>query len=404
MPLVVPPSPPPLYPKQRDAIYDPARISCVDASTKSGKTAGCIHWSYVSAVGQADRKGLWIEPTYTMAKDIGYARLKMMLTRVDHGKTVWDCSDSALEIRFANGSLIRFKGGDNPDGIYGEDYHFAVIDEASRCKEAAWHAVRSTLTATRGPVRIIGNVRGRKNWAWKLGQLAKSGTEGMAYHKLTAYDAVEGGVLDVQEIDDAKLVLPEAVFRELYLAEPTDDGANPFDVRAIARCVQPMGSGPAVAFGVDLAKSIDWTVVTGLDAKGQVCVFERWQSDWATTKRRIAHLIRGVPSLIDSTGVGDPIVEDLIQMGMRADGYQFTAASKQRLMVGLASAIQSQDVGVLDGVMRDELESFEFEYWSGGVRYSAPDGMHDDCVCSLALAVQSRASVAREDFFYFRAG
>jgi hypothetical protein len=30
-------------------------------------------------------------------------------------------------------------------------------------KEDAWTAIQSTLTATRGPVRIIGNVKGKKN-------------------------------------------------------------------------------------------------------------------------------------------------------------------------------------------------------------------------------------------------
>jgi len=47
--------------------------------------------------------------------------------------------------------------------LYGEDVYGAVIDEASRMKEDAWTAIQSTLTATRGPVRIIGNVKGEKN-------------------------------------------------------------------------------------------------------------------------------------------------------------------------------------------------------------------------------------------------
>ena len=34
--------------------------------------------------------------------------------------------------------------------------------EASRAREEAWHALRSTLTATRGKVRVIGNVKERQ--------------------------------------------------------------------------------------------------------------------------------------------------------------------------------------------------------------------------------------------------
>ena len=39
-----------------------------------------------------------------------------------------------------------------------------------------------------------------------------------------------------------------------------------------------------------------------------------------------------------------------------------------------------------------ELEAFEYEYTRTGVRYTAPPGMHDDCVCALALAVR-RATI-----------
>jgi hypothetical protein len=40
-----------------------------------------------------------------------------------------------------------------------------------------------------------------------------------------------------------------------------------------------------------------------------------------------------------------------------------------------------------DQTLLDELAAFEYEILpSGRVRYSAPDGMHDDCVIALALA------------------
>lgn len=37
---------------------------------------------------------------------------------------------------------------------------------------------------------------------------------------------------------------------------------------------------------------------------------------------------------------------------------------------------------------------FEYDYTRGGVRYSAPHGVHDDCVMALALAVQHHAGVS----------
>jgi len=256
-------------------------------------------------------------------------------------------------------------------------------------REEAWHAIRSTLTATRGPARIIGNVKGRSNWFFKMARKAQGGEPGMAYAKLTAWDAVKGGVLDKQEIEDAQRQLPENVFRELYLAEPSDDEGNPFGIKAIAACVIPMSDDPAAAIGVDLAKSMDWTVVIGLDLKKRVCGFERWQGmPWDETETRIKGLVGKTSALVDSTGVGDPIVERLQKGRRNYTGFQFTGASKQKLMEGLAVAIQSGEVGFPDGPIRAELELFEYEYTRTGVRYTSPSGYHDDCVMALALAVE----------------
>ena len=211
----------------------------------------------------------------------------------------------------------------------------------------------------------------------------------MAYFKLTAYDAVEGGVVDAQEIEDARRVLPEAIFRELYLAEPSDDGGNPFGIKAIAECVAPLSSLPVVCWGVDLAKSRDWTVAVGLDADGKVCQLERWQGAWSVTRERLARMIKDTPAQIDSTGVGDPIVEDLRKVCARAEGFRFSSQSKQQLMEGLQIAISTKEIRFPDGWLRAELESFGFRYTQKAIQYEATVG-HDDGVCALALAVHAR--------------
>jgi hypothetical protein len=386
---VKPPPMPRLYAKQRAAIFAPQRYSFIEASTKAGKTAGCLVWLLTHAWndGTSGRNYWWVAPIFPQAK-IAFNRLKRMLAGSDPQQRVWRANETELWIELANGGRCWFKGADKPDSLYGEDVYAAVIDEASRCKEEAWHAVRSTLTATAGPVRIIGNVRGRRNWAYLLGQRAKAGEPGLAYHKLTAFDAVAAGVLPAAEIEDARRTLPEQVFRELYLAEPSDDGGNPFGLAAIAQCVRPLSGNPPAAWGVDLAKSHDWTVACGLDDAGHCCRLERWQADWGQTRTRLIDMLGSVPALVDSTGVGDPIVEDLCRTAWTVEGFKFSSTSKQQLMEGLASDIQRGEAGFPDGWLRSELEAFEFAYYAGGVRYSAPEGLHDDGVCALALSRQ----------------
>lgn len=389
--------PPRMAQYQIDAIFHDERYGVVEATTKAGKTFACIWWLIGQAVrnGGAGREFWWVAPIYPQAR-IAYRRVRDLLTAKDPNRTYWQANETENTITLGNGSVLRFLGSDKPDSLYGEDVWAAVIDEASRCKEEAWHAVRSTLTATRGPIRIIGNVRGRRNWAYRLARRAEAGAEGMRYAKITAMDAVRAGILDRAEIDDARAALPDSVFRELYLAEASDDGGNPFGLASIEACVRPqLALGPVAAWGWDLAKSIDWCVGIGLNAAGAVCEFHRFQRSWDDTEREIVRLTgRTTPGLVDSTGVGDPIVERLAKR-TRLEGIKYTSQSKQQLMEGLAVAIQHREVTFPDGPIRHELDAFEYEYTRTGVRYSAPDGMHDDCVCALAQAVRAFVAMPR---------
>ncbi len=374
---------PPLYPRQHAAIFDPARYSLIEASTKAGKTVGCMAWILDRAwtYGKPGRNFWWVAPVSDQAA-IAFKRIRLGLAMMP--KPIVNLTNKTIIL--PNGATLWFKSGDKPDSLYGDDVYAAVIDEASRVKEDAWHAVRSTLTKTRGPVRIIGNVKGRRNWAYHMARKAESGAPDMAYHKLTALDAVAGGVLSAEEVEDARRTLPDHVFRELYLAEPSDDGGNPFGMAAIAACVMPLSTDPPICWGWDLAKSHDWTVGIALDAAGHVCRFERWQGPWNDTKRRIIASTSNVPALVDSTGVGDPVLEDLQRSGGGYVGFKFTSTSKQQLMEGLQGAIHERRIGFPDNTIRQELDVFEYEYTRTGARYTAPQGLHDDCVIALALA------------------
>lgn len=371
-----------LYKKQELAIFSPARYSCIEASTKAGKTVSALIWLTEQAIlGRDGQNFWWVAPTYKQA-EIAYRRAKKGLP-----KNVYTSNEAKITLTLVNGARMNFLSAERPDGLYGEDVYAAVVDEASRVREEAWFAIRSTLTATRGPVRLIGNVKGRKNWFYRICRLAQDGTPNYQYTKITAYDAVEAGVLDIEEIEDAKRALPEHVFNELFLCIPAKDAGCPFDLTAIEELVRKGISGKkTVAYGVDLAKYVDWTVIVGLDVDGNPSFFDRFQLPWTETMQRIENVVGLTPTLMDSTGVGDPILEALQRkVGSNFEGYKFTSSSKQQLIEGLSVAIQHRQIGLLAGPMQDELESFEYEYTRTGVRYTAPEGLNDDCVCALAL-------------------
>ena len=241
---------PPLYAEQEAAIFTPARYSLIEASTKSGKTYGCLAWLFEEAIlhGAPGRHYWWVAPILAQAK-IAYRRMKDGLPR-----GIARASETDSSILLPNGATIWFKSGENPDSLYGEDVRAAVIDEATRVKPEAWHAVRSTLTATGGPVRIIGNVSGRRNWAYLLARQAEAGAPDMHYAKITAYDAIKAGVLAEAEVEDARRNLSERVFRELYLAEPADSLSliySPFSTKNVTEDAEFVRDAGQIYVGYD---------------------------------------------------------------------------------------------------------------------------------------------------------
>lgn len=400
----------PLYPKQAAIIDDARRFTITEASTKSGKTMSHIEWLFELGIRAGSGNWWWVATTSDVA-DIafrrGQDRLRGFIESGGERRKVCEPipfqDNLTRKVIRCGGAVFWFKSADEPDSLYGEDVRGAVGDEVTRWKEAAWIALYTTLTATKGPCKLIGNVKGRKNFAFQLARKAENGEPGWGYHKLTANDAIDGGVMSQEVLEQAKRDMPDAAYKELFLAEAADDQSNPFGMNAIAACVLPAvaterGDAPAASvapsavWGWDLARKVDWTVGIGLDVDGVVSEMHRFQRPWPETIQAIRQATGSVDALLDSTGVGDPALQDLQKTAHNFSGYLFSAKSKQQLMERLAIAIQRQEVRFPDGPIRSELEAFEYEYTRTGVAYSAPSGMHDDCVCALALAVWHRTS------------
>lgn len=378
---------PELYEKQRGALFSEAKLVVTLGSTKSGKSISHLIWIFEQAAkyNKKIRQGIfwWVSPSYSQSK-IMFRRLKAYLP-----EGIYHASETELKLTLLhNSSVIWFKSAEDVDKLYGEDVSAIVVDEASRCKEEIFTLAQSVTTATNGKIRLIGNVKGR-NWFYKLYERIKA--EKLRPHwravNLTVQDAIDAGVLKQETVDLIKQTLPEAVFNELYMNIPNEDGSNPFGIKHIAGAVREMSSKEPVKFGVDLAKSEDWTVIIGLDEDGAVCWYDRFQADWTVTLKRLKRL-PNVPILIDSTGNGNPVVEILGKSRSKVEGFVFTNKSKQNLMEGLAIAIQHGEVFFPDNEIRAELEGFQFGLSAAGNVVYDSYLKHDDCVMALALAVK----------------
>lgn len=393
----------PLYPKQSAIVDDPARFTICEATTKAGKTMSHLEWLLDEGI-RANEGHWWWVATVNDVADIAFRRaMDRLRGRIESNGRFLEVGDPTpfhpnrtRKFITVGGATFWFKSADEPDSLFGEDVRAAVGDEITRWKEEAWYALYTTLTATKGRAKLIGNVKGRRNFAYRLARKAEGGEADWGYHKLTADDAIAGGVIDAAVVEQARRDLPPEVFAELYMAEAADDQGNPFGFAAIKACLldgMGLAAGPAVAWGWDLGKSIDFTVGIALNANGEVCHFDRFQRPWPITMETIKAVTVGGPAEIDSTGLGDPIFAQLTS-GSAGEfrSFKFSASSKQQLMEGLAVAIQNRTIRFPDGPIRAELEAFEYEYTRTGTRYSAPQGLHDDCVCALALAVRAKGT------------
>jgi hypothetical protein len=378
---------PVLHAAQQRVIESAKRFNVLQCGRRFGKTTLGVDLAIDTAL---DGKPVgWFAPTYKILDD---AWRELVAATADIATP--NQRDRRLE--FVTGGVIEFWSLDQPDAGRSRKYARIIVDEAGivRELEAAWNgAIRPTLADFQGDAWFFGTPKGRNYFH----QLYAKGQQGKGDWVSWRFGTVENPVIADEEVASAKADMPKAAFEQEYLGIPADDGGNPFGIGAIRACVAPgLSDAQPVVWGVDLAKSQDWTWAIGLDSSVAVCRSERWQGPWSTTLDRLSFLLRqGHRALVDSTGVGDPIVEQLQKrVGGRIEGYHFTAPSKQRLMEGLAAAIHQKAVRFPDGPLVSELEAFTYEYTKSGVRYTAPDGLHDDGVCALALAVQA-TSVAQ---------
>ena len=80
-----------------------------------------------------------------------------------------------------------------------------------------------------------------------------------------------------------------------------------------------------------------------------------------------------------------PVIDYLLEKGLNMAPFLTTHAVKSHIMLGLKSALEHAKVKLLNHeVQKKELLAFEEKVsTNGSFSYSAPSGLHDDCVLPL---------------------
>lgn len=361
--------------------------------SKWGKTFGCSERIILEAWNNKGSVNFWIAPTFAQSKS-AYATIKKMLPKGFFTEYKADLRLVILEPDGTERSEIFFKSGDNPDSLRGFAVNFAVMDEAARQPYETFISLMTTLTQTMGKAMIISTPKGRGYFfeVYQRGEALRADFPEWKSFRLPTW--LNPHVKE-EAIKQLRKNMPEDVFRQEIAAQFLLDSAGVF--RGIKGCVkgvlEPFQRGHNYIMGVDLARLRDYSVLTVMDMdRKHVVYFERFNKiSWTVQYSRIIAKAKEYNATvwIDSTGIGDPIVETIRGSGVRVEPYKIGgSAAKQQLIEKLRVNIENQRISYPDlPIQRGELENYEYEVSdTGTVSYSAPDNYHDDCVISLALA------------------
>ena len=328
----------------------------------------------------------WVAPTYQQSM-IAYRLIENAL--IDSGMVLENIK-SEKRILLINGSSIMFKSADNFNALRGEGVNFLVIDEAATIQREAWEqALRPTLSDKNGKALIVGTPKGR-NWFFEL--YARGNDPEQVEYKSFSFPTWTNPLIPQTEIEEVKRSLPQDVFRQEYEAAFLEDSAGVF--RNIKNCVAGSFEEPTnktYYIGWDIAKHTDFSVLVCMDNNRHVVAFDRFnQIDYTLQISRVVAMAEKYRAsvLMDSTGAGDPVLEQIRQRGISVEGYNLSNQSKQQLIEHLSVGIEQRLLTFpqIDTLIH-ELQIYEYELTrAGNIRYNAPSGFHDDCVIALGLA------------------
>lgn len=376
---------PELHEGQRVVWDSEARFKVVTAGRRFGKTRlGSLMCITVALHGG---RAWWVAPSYPVAS-VGWRLIRQLAIQLD-----------GVEVRHVDrlvtmpgGGTVQVRSADNPDSLRGEGLNLVVLDECAFTKEAAWaEALRPALSDRQGRALFISTPKGR-NFFWRLWQRGQMGEDGWQSWRFPTSD---NPYIPSGEIEAARRGLPDRIFQQEYLAEFLEDAGEVFRgvmTAATETALEGANNGSEYVMGVDWGKHNDFTVLVVLNSDGKMVAMDRFnQIDYIVQAGRLKALyerFRPQTIVAERNSMGEPLIEQLQRDGLPVQPFTTTNASKALAIDALALAFERREIHILnESILVGELQAYEAQRLpSGMLRYSAPEGMHDDCVMALALA------------------
>ena len=301
------------HPAQAEVLAGRRRFNVVCCGRRWGKTTLGIDRLVVNAL--RGNPVAWCSPSYRMLSEVWRDTRRIVAPVVQRA----DSQQHRLEL--VGGGVIEMWSLDQPDVARGRKYTLVVIDEAAMVRdlEDAWTAVlRPTLVDNRGAAWFLSTPKGHNYFKRLFDFGADPDREDwVAWQMPTSSNPHIPG----DEVEAAKHLVPERIYTQEFLATFLDDGGlvfrHVYDAATAGLLPGPLPDHRYV-MGVDLARRVDFTVAVVLDLQTrEVVAFDRFnQLDWSLQVgrlRALAERFRVDQVVVDQTGVGDPVVQQLQQ-------------------------------------------------------------------------------------------
>jgi hypothetical protein len=286
--------------------------------------------------------------------------------------------------------------GPDGRGLRGRKAHRVIVDEAAYVADSVMESVVGPILADYdGELVLISTPAGRNHF-WRAFERGRDPDQ--PRYRSFQFPSSLNPHLSADYLANEQATKPERVWMVEYLAEFAD--ADGLVFRNVAACCggdwEEPRAGRLYAAGLDLARVNDYTVLSIVDvASRRLVLLDRYNKiDWPLQVQRVAVACRRynrASLLVEVNNVGDAILGDIRRAGVNARGFETTVSSKPDLIDALAVAFEQASIHLPDRekapVLIDEILSYAYQRTGAGyVRMGAPDGSHDDCVVSLALA------------------
>lgn len=342
-----------------------------------------------------------IFPTYGEAKDSVW-RDPAMLFNIIPKELISRVNETELVIYLKCGSIYQLKGSDDPEALRGPNPFGVVFDEFDTQKSDGWGVIEPILRANGGWAWFIGTPRGKK----KLYEFYHRGRAGHKEWKSWLLKASDSGIISQDQLMESKKTMSQSLFNQEWECEFLEGEGSVF--RNVRECMTSTPKAPEkdhmYVIGCDLAKVQDWTVIRVYDRWTNSLVYkDRFQTiEWPFQKRKIqaiASHYNHALVMLDATGIGDPIADDLLRAGVAVEPIKITEQSKKELVEKLSIWIEQKKIKLLPS-KQDILEYDNFSYEigpTGKIRYQAREDFHDDIVIADALAIWSLQPIFGEE-------